>query len=196
MWKAATSSSLSKAMSTRRDILLAGGGLLGGLILPSVSPGYSSAKMVEIHMRSDADGAHVGFDPIGILVEPGQTVRWICDANVHTTAAYHPKNDNHSLRIPVAAQPWGSDYLQAGESFEVRLTDEGVYDYFCLPHEMAGMVGRLIVGKPSGPGALPYDYFVSEGRPWTPVPPEAQNAFPSIEEILQKKIVRSSAIFS
>ena len=36
------------------------------------------------------------------------------------------------------------------------LTVEGVYDYFCAPHEMAGMVGRIIVGRP---GAQPFDDY-------------------------------------
>jgi plastocyanin len=62
-------------------------------------------------MRSDAEGSRVGFDPVGLLTQPGQTVRWVCDANVHTTAAYHPTNDRHSLRIPRSAKPWASDIL-------------------------------------------------------------------------------------
>ena len=37
-----------------------------------------------------------------------------------------------------------------GESFAVELTEPGVYDYYCIPHEHAGMVGRIVVG---GPGA-------------------------------------------
>ena len=40
-------------------------------------------------MRSDPDGAHVGFDPIGLKMAPGTTVRWLVEANVHTTTAYH-----------------------------------------------------------------------------------------------------------
>ncbi len=27
----------------------------------------------------------------------------------------------------------------------VRLSVEGIYDYFCKPHEFAGMVGRIVV---------------------------------------------------
>ena len=33
-----------------------------------------------------------------------------------------------------------------GEAFEVMLTEPGVYDYYCVPHEHAGMVGRIVVG--------------------------------------------------
>jgi plastocyanin len=113
--------------------------------------------------------------------------------NVHTTTAYHPKNDMHSLRIPKSATPWNSGFLvNKGDHFDVTLTVEGVYDYYCMPHEQAGMVGRIVVGKPGGPGALPFDYF--KGQPstsnWRPVPVVAQKAFPSVEIIMKQKIVR------
>ena len=178
-------------MATRRKILATGGGLLAGLFPPLLVSSLGAADgTVEIHMTRDLEGAHVGFDPIGILIEPGQRVRWICDANVHSTSAYHPNNDNHSLRIPEAAQPWASDYLLPQQSFEVRVTVEGVYDYYCTPHELAGMVGRIIVGKPGGPGLLPFDYFKAQGHDWMPVPPEAQRAFPKVSDILAQKRVR------
>ena len=142
-------------------------------------------------MRSNSDGSVVAFDPVGVLTVPGTTVRWICDENVHTS----PENDSHSLRIPKNAQPWASDYLLPGQGFEVMLTEEGVYDYFCVPHELAGMVGRIIVGKPTGPGGLPFDYFVSDGHHWQKVPPAAQRAFPAIAEIMEKKTVASAIRF-
>ena len=155
-----------------------------------------AAQFIEIHMKSDPGGGVVGFDPIGVLLQPGQTVRWICDANVHTTTAYSPKNDNHSLRIPTAAQPWTSDFLLPKEAFEVKLTVEEIYNYFCAPHEEAGMAGRLIVGSATGAGALPFDYDKSQGHNWKPVPPAAQSTFPTIETILVEKKVRSPLDFS
>lgn len=147
-------------------------------------------------MKSDPMGSVVGFDPVGVFLEPGRMVKWICDANVHTTTAYSPTNENHSLRIPEKAQPWNSGFLLPGKTFEIKLTVEGVYDYFCIPHEQAGMVGRLIVGKAIGPGTLPFDYFATLGKHWLPVPPAAQKVFPSIAEILQQKVVPSPLNFS
>jgi plastocyanin len=177
-------------MVTRRSFLTAGGLLLAGLAGPRRS---RAARAVEIRMMSDPQGAEVWFDPIGVRVAPGDTVRWIADQNVHTTAAYHPDNDGHSLRIPDGARPWKSDFLvNSGDRFEVTLTVEGVYDYYCMPHEEAGMVGRIVVGRPAGPGTLPFDYF--KGRPgsagWKPVPPAAQRAFPAIETIIKQGVVR------
>ena len=63
------------------------------------------------------------------------------------------------MRIPEGAAPWHSDYLLPGERFEATLAAEGVYDYFRVPHELAGMVGRIVVGRPIGPGARPFDHF-------------------------------------
>src|ERR1039457_548900 len=128
---------------------------LGGVFTLLHAEPIRAQEPVTIRMRSDTDGAHVGFDPVGLLIQPGPTVRFLCEANYHTTAAYHPANGGHSLRIPRTAQPWASDVLQPGETFEVTLNVPGVYDYFCAPHEAAGMVGRLIVGQPIGPGSMP-----------------------------------------
>jgi plastocyanin len=177
---------------TRRAFLQAGGLALAGLAVPRRAiPG----AVVEIAMQSDATGGDVWFEPAGILIEPGQTVRWVLRSpgNPHTTTAYHPKNANHSLRIPETAQPWDSGFLvNPGDHFELTLTVPGVYDYYCMPHEHAGMVGRIVVGRPAGPGTLPFDYFV--GRPgtsgWQPVPEAARKAFPAVSAIMRNRIVR------
>jgi plastocyanin len=183
-------------MLTRRTLLRSGGGLVASAVLSGRVRADAPAQVVEIHMRSDPLGGVVGFDPVGVLLKAGATVRWICDANVHTATAYSPTNESHSLRIPKGAPPWASDFLLPGQTFEVTLTLEGVYDYFCAPHEEAGMVGRLIVDKATGPGALPFDYFEATGERWKPVPPAAQKGFPSIDEVLRRKVVPSPLKFS
>jgi plastocyanin len=175
-------------------MLKTGGAALAGLLLPALPRAWAASETVEIHMRSRDDGAYVTFDPIGVLVQPGVKIRWVVEADVHTTTAYHPANDSHPLRIPTIAQPWASDYLvNPGDSFEVTLTAEGVYDYFCTPHEMAGMVGRIIVGRPTGPGALPFDYYAGDPTKssWIDVPQAARERFPSIELIMSRKAVRA-----
>ncbi|MBI3637852.1 MAG: hypothetical protein HY216_16790, partial [Candidatus Rokubacteria bacterium] len=70
-------------MSTRRAFLKAGGLVLAGLAVPRRG---RAAGVVEIRMKSDRDGAQVWFDPIGVFIEPGQTVRWVLHENVHTLA--------------------------------------------------------------------------------------------------------------
>jgi plastocyanin len=179
-------------MQSRRDFLKAGGMVLAGFgLFPRRLLRLPSAIEV-IEMRSDVSGSHVWFDPIGLYVDPGTTVRWIARQNVHTTTAYHPRNNHHSLRIPEHAAPWDSGFLvNPGDHFEVTLTVPGVYDYFCAPHEAAGMVGRIVVGRSEGPGARPFDYWV--GRPgtdgWLRVPDAARKNFPSVARIRAERHV-------
>jgi plastocyanin len=177
---------------TRRAVVAAGGLWLAG----SAAPAPARDGVVEVRMQSDDLGAHVAFEPIGLLIRPGQTVRWVnAGNNVHTTTAYHPDNDDHPLRIPETAQPWNSGYLiNPGDRFELTLTVEGVYDYYCTPHELAGMVGRIIVGRPAGPGTLPFDYFRNDPakRHWRSVPPPARRALPAIDRIMALGVVLRS----
>jgi len=182
-------------VTTRRGFIQAGGAVLAGLALP---PWWfalgRAAGVTEIAMRSDALGSKVWFDPVGVLVAPGTTIRWVVKENVHTATAYHPKNGHHSLRIPEGAEPWDSGFLvNPGDHFDMTLTVPGVYDFFCMPHEAAGMVGRVVVGKSGGPGALPFDYFKGKAGTgdWLAVPAAAQRTFPGIERILHERIVRS-----
>lgn len=176
---------------TRRAFLATAALAVGGLVA-CPSRLRAQGDVLEVSMQSDESGAHVWFEPNGLYVEPGQTVRWVIRANVHTTTAYAPQNGDHSRRIPEGAKPWNSGFLvNPGDHFAVTFSVEGVYDYFCLPHEESGMVGRLVVGRPGGPGTLPFDYF--KGRPgtdkWKPVPLAAQKAFPPVGEIVEKKRV-------
>jgi plastocyanin len=185
----------SSSRLRRRSVLRAGGLVLAGLAVSAALRPVRAGGIVEIRLRSDRLGTKVWFDPIGLLIEPGQTVRWVNESNVHTSTAYHPDNDGHPLRIPKAAEPWNSGYLvEPGDRFEVTLTVPGVYDYFCAPHEAAGMVGRIIVSEPSGPGALPFDSFQGDpaAQQWHPVPKAAQAAFPSIEAIMNERVVRAA----
>ena len=65
-----------------------------------------------------------------------------------------------------------------GESFEVKLEQPGVYDYYCLPHERAGMGGRIGVGRPDGTG------WEEAGGDAGALPAAALAALPPVEEIL------------
>ena len=181
-------------MQSRRDFLKAGGTVLAGFAL-SPRGVFSRVAVEVIEMRSYVAGSHVWFDPIGLYIDPGTTVRWIVRENVHTVTAYHPRNDHHSLRIPEHAVPWDSGFLvHPGDHFDVTLTVPGVYDYFCAPHEAAGMVGRIVVGKPVQPAAQPFDYWVGKPgtRGWRRVPDAARKNFVSVARINAERRVHPS----
>lgn len=130
-------------------------------------------------MITDNKGSY--FDPKGILIEAGTTVRFENVSGSHATTAYHPENDDKPLRIPEAATAWDSGiYTDSGETYEHTFDEEGVYDYYCPPHEMLGMVGRIIVGEPrDGPGTMPVE----------DLPPAATESIPSIDTLLDDQIV-------
>jgi plastocyanin len=119
------------------------------------------------------------FDPPGLYLQPGDRVIWVMLedhlADGHSATAYHPQFDKE-LRIPENAEAWSSKLLkQIGDSYEQTFEALGIHDYFCIPHEDSGMVGRIIVKEATGPGTKP----LSEG-----VSPAGQSVMPTIEELL------------
>lgn len=131
----------------RRRLLSATGALVLYAVAAPRAGAAGAAAEVEIVMSGTPTGSEVWFRPRGLLIAPGQSVRWTNrqTGNVHTTTAYHPANGK-PLRIPDGAKPWNSNYLMPEQSFVVTFEIPGVYDYFCIPHEQAGMVGRIVVG--------------------------------------------------
>jgi len=91
----------------------------------------------------DMESSNV-FDPIGLRIEPGDTVRWTSQGGVHNAVSYEG-------RIPEDAEPFEYDLIEEGETIEHTFEVEGTYDYYCLPHKTLGMVGRIVVGEPGGP---------------------------------------------
>ena len=170
-------------MRNRRQVLMLGGGALAALAAPAV---LRAAGPAVIGMKGTARGEHVWFTPTGLAVGAGTVIRFINrdPGNSHTATAYHPDILDRQRRIPAAAVPWDSDFLLPDQQFEVLLDVPGVYDFYCQPHELAGMVGRIVVGRPGrdagwqGPAADSDD-----------LPEAALAAFPSVETILAQGAV-------
>ncbi|MFQ5794559.1 MAG: plastocyanin/azurin family copper-binding protein [Candidatus Bipolaricaulia bacterium] len=167
---------------TRRGLFKATGAVvLGGVLASLTSRPAVGQGRVDVLMLT-TNSSHFMFVPTGLWVEPGTVVRWIQESDFHSATAYHPDNFGKELRIPEGAKSWDSGVLiEVGATFEHRFEVEGVYDYYCIPHEFLGMVGRIIVGEPKGgPGTKPLEQGI---------PPQAQSMMPSIEEIMARKVV-------
>ncbi len=156
-----------------------GGGLAASLMTARAG---LAAEPVEIAMRGSDDGGRVGFDPIGLMIEPGQTIRFVNrdPGNSHTATSYSPDIDGRPLRIPSLAKCRGSDYLEPGASYEITPDVPGVYDFYCRPHEHAGMVGRILVGRPEAGADWEQNEEVGD------LPAEAIAAFPAVADILPR----------
>lgn len=171
----------------RRAFLLAGGGAIATLGLARTS---RAAPVQTIELKGTSRGEHVWFAPAGLAVAPGTTVRFVNrdPGNSHTATVYHPDIYDRQRRIPADAKPWDSDFLLPGESFEVVLTVPGVYDYYCVPHEKAGMVGRIVTGQPGDRG------WKGPAGDSGDLDPVARDGFPSVEDILARRRITRKEI--
>lgn len=106
----------------------------------------SSSTEAEVTMTTTDSGNH--FDPHVVWVEKGGRVNWINESGSHSTTAYHPANDEPQL-VPDGVSAWDSGVLSEQETtFDHTFETEGVYHYYCTPHETGGMIGSVIVGQP------------------------------------------------
>jgi plastocyanin len=102
------------------------------------------ADTVTVEVKgTDADAR---FDPVVVKVKPDEVIQFVVREGWHTVTAYHPKN-RRPKRIPSAAKPFDSGLMAEGARWFLTIIHEGVYDYFCLPHEKIGHVGRIIAGS-------------------------------------------------
>jgi plastocyanin len=172
--------------------------LVGGVVVVNwrVEPALAQRAIVDpgglaVGINSRYETGQWFFEPMGLFIEPGQTVRWTANNWGATVTAFHPANGNHELRIPESAQPFDSGILGDiyNKEFEHTFTVPGTYDYFATHHEVLGLMGRIVVGKPGGPGEMPLGYGGREGR--APVFPDMQTLFKRLnsQEIVQKKRV-------
>ena len=107
------------------------------------------------------------FDPASATIPPGTTVVWENVGSVgHSVTAYED-------RIPEEAAYFASGGFESesaardgypaqgdvpgGESYEHTFETVGEYEYFCIPHESAGMVASITVeeGAPVEPTPEP-----------------------------------------
>lgn len=107
-------------------------------------------ETAEVKMVTQDGGYH--FDPHVVRVKPGGSVTWVLGSGTHTATAYHPDNDQPQL-VPDGAAAWDSGTISSqGATFEHTFETEGVYHYYCAPHESVGMIGSVIVGEPEAHG--------------------------------------------
>ncbi|MDA2934340.1 hypothetical protein MYX82_08345 [Acidobacteria bacterium AH-259-D05] len=161
------------------------------VITGRLRPLLGQDEPLEVTLNSRYATGQWFYDPFGLFVNPGQTVRWTTNQWGATVTAFHPDHDNHELRMPPGARPFDSPILgnRHNTSFDYTFEVEGTYDYYSRYQEVLGMIGRIVVGRPGGPGERPLGYGGSEGR--APIYRDMRTAFEALnsQEIVQKKVV-------
>ncbi len=176
-------------------------------VLTLALPGFrmevidAQGKVHEVKINSVYPRGQWFYNPVGLYIQKGETVRWTPNKWGTTVTAFHPSNANHELRIPKDAKPFDSGLI--GEDspkfnhFEVTFEVEGTYDYFSLNHEPMGLVGRIVVGKPGGPGEEPPGYGAQEGRaPVYPAQAEVISTIKSADIVAKKSIAFPTSLNS
>lgn len=94
------------------------------------------------------------FAPEEITVPAGEeTVFTNVSSEAHTVTAYSdglPEGADYFTTGGFDSEADARDNLTEtlvgpGETYELTLTEPGTYRYFCIPHEDAGMIGRIVV---------------------------------------------------
>lgn len=93
------------------------------------------------------------FNPETVTIDAGQTVKWTNSSfTAHTVTAIPTRaKDPKDVQLPTGAQPFGSGKIEKGQTYSHTFTVPGLYRYFCIPHEFAGMIGEVIVKPTAGP---------------------------------------------
>jgi len=118
----------------------------------------SSATVTATTLDSDQGAGRNVFTPAVVWLEPGGTVTWEIETGSHSATAYHPDNGGKPARVPGGTDAFDSGVQSGGATFEHTFETEGVYNYYCTPHESLGMVGLAVVGSPQGgPGTATPD---------------------------------------
>jgi len=94
------------------------------------------------------------FEPTGLYIEPGDTVRFVAVTPQHTVTAYH-RDHGKVHRVPEGVEPFSSPVIPLNSYWEYTFQIPGVYDIWCVAHERLGHVMRLVVGEASGPAVEP-----------------------------------------
>jgi plastocyanin len=125
-------------------------------ISPDVKPPVEPDHEVELLVRP-VEGREIPefyYDPCGLYVDPGDTVKFSYTTPHHTITAYHPAR-GEMRRVPEGVPPFSSPVLNAGAYWLYTFEIPGVYDLYCGPHEAFGHVMRVVVGTTEGYEPLP-----------------------------------------
>lgn len=92
----------------------------------------------------------MGFLPRTIEINAGETVVWRNSSEVTHNVVADPGRAVYpvDVKLPSGVNPFGSGFLQPGQSFTHTFTVPGIYRYVCTLHETSGMKGVVIVKGP------------------------------------------------
>jgi plastocyanin len=120
------------------------------------------------HLLAEMAAFH--FEPAGLRVEPGDVVLFTAESPDHAVTAFHERHGRQN-RVPDGIGPISSPIVPVGGHWLYRFEEAGVYDLYCPPHGVFGMVMSVVCTADD----VPERDVENTGRP-----PEARNLLPAV----------------
>ena len=79
------------------------------------------------------------FSPNQLKIKAGDTVEF------RNISAFTHTVSSRASAIPAGAAPFNSGQIKGGGTYRHTFTVPGTYNYFCDPHQGAGMTGVIVV---------------------------------------------------
>lgn len=113
--------------------------VLAALLATVAFGGMATAAEVEVKMlNKGAEGAMV-FEPALVTIQPGDTVKFVATDKGHNA-------ETIAGMVPDGAEAFVG---KINEELAITFDKPGVYGVKCKPHYAMGMVGMIVVGKPT-----------------------------------------------
>jgi len=86
-------------------------------------------------------GGSLSYEPADLTIAPGTTVRFVWEGGNHNIVVEDQPADANWQGTPGDRNTFYDEGFEYTHTFEVV----GTYDYYCVPHRSAGMVGSVVV---------------------------------------------------
>jgi plastocyanin len=115
---------------------------MAAAVVASLPARADGPKKHIVRVISDYDNLRMYFKPKMLIVNPGDTVTWINEAEEDHNVLSYPDG------FPKGAMPMKSPYLaKKDEKWSFTFKAKGSYQYHCIPHLPMGMHGTVIVSQ-------------------------------------------------
>lgn len=107
------------------------------LVIGSFFMAVSPAAADTVTVKMGADSGMLAFEPSTVTIKAGDTVKWVNNKLPPHNVMFKDKALSNKSHSDLLYSP--------GETYEVTFDTPGTYEYFCSPHQGAGMTGKIIV---------------------------------------------------
>lgn len=119
------------------------------LITLTIFPSIAMTEEHTIQVISDYDNMRMHFSPKVLVIKKGDTVTWVNEVAEEHNMITYPDG------YPAGASGFSSPFItEKDQKWSHTFTENGTYNYHCIPHLFMGMRGTIIVDKQTKPNKM------------------------------------------